>query len=85
MNNVYQFDFSQPVVDKNGYATLPFQEFLNEISSLVPIRGEGSPEGVYEAPLWTLYVDTSVSTRFYTYMKMAAEIGGDTSKGWELI
>lgn len=85
MSNIYPIDFSQPLIDKDGYATLAFQEILNEISSLIPIRGEGSPEGVYEAPLWTIYIDTSVSTRYFTYMKMSSSVDGDTSKGWELI
>lgn len=80
-----RLDFSQPLVDEKGFATLAFQEFLNEISILIPQRGEGSPEGVVTAPLWSEYIDINGSSGSIKYIKMQSSIDGDPSKGWVLL
>jgi hypothetical protein len=80
-----KLDFSQPLVDEKGFATLAFQEFLNEISILIPQRGSGSPEGVVNAPLWSEYIDIDGTSGSIKYIKMQSSVGGDTAKGWVLL
>ena len=85
MSFIPLIDFSQPIVDSGGYATLQFQNFLNEISILIPIRGEGSPEGVVDAPLWAEYIDTNGSSGAIKYIKMSSSVDGNTAKGWVIL
>jgi len=79
-----KIDFTQPLHDESGYASLQLQEFLNEVSMLIPQRGEGSPEGIVDSPLWTEYIDTTGTTGSIRYIKMTSSVDGDTKKGWVL-
>lgn len=76
---------AQPIVASNGTMEQPFRFFMNEVSNALPILGDGSPEGVVDAPLYSLYIDRLGTAGNIQYRKMAAEIGGDTKKGWLLV
>lgn len=78
------FNFSFPIVDNAGFATLAFQQWVNQASLSIPIIGSGSPEGVVDAQQYKLYLDTSADAGSIAYRKMLPSIGGDTSMGWEL-
>lgn len=79
------FDFSQLPLDEKGYFTPHFQKQLLELARYVPIRGEGSPEGVVSALQYSLYIDESAAAGSTHYWKKEASLSGDTSKGWQLI
>ena len=72
----------QPIVFTDGTMQAAFRDFLLKIGNQQPIVGEGSPEGVVTAPLYSVYLDSTGSAGSIQYRKMAAEIGGDTSMGW---
>lgn len=62
-----------------------FRNYLNELEKWVPILGDGSPEGVVEAPLYSLYVDRTATVAPIQYRKMQASISNDRSQGWVAI
>jgi len=72
------------VVDQKGLMEQHFRIFINEIGDLLPIKGAGSPEGVVDATQYRNYIDITGSTGSIRYIKMEADIGGDTTKGWIL-
>lgn len=74
-----------PIVNSDGTVSEWFREFLNRVDRYLPIEGDGSPEGIVEAPQFALYLDRTGSTGTIEYRKMQPEIGGDRSKGWELV
>lgn len=77
-----QLNALQQLVDDHGAPTQYFREFIAEITRYLPIIGDGPPEGVIEAQLYTPYIDRNGSAGNVEYRKMQAEIGGDRSKGW---
>lgn len=74
-----------PVVDKNGAPTAQFFQWLQLVTDFDIIYGTGSPEGVEEARVPRLYVDTSAGTGSILYAKLSNEITGDRTKGWVLV
>lgn len=52
------------------------------VTDSLKLLGSGSPEGVIFAAQYSEYIDQDASTGSILYIKMQAEIGGDTSKGW---
>lgn len=75
------FVSSFPIVDKDGFPTPAFRDYLLKLGYLIPITGSGSPEGVIDAPQFSLYLDTTGNAQ---YRKMLTQIGGDPTHGWVL-
>jgi len=73
---------NQQIIHQDGTPTSTFRQFISKIAESVVIVGTGTPEGVLEAPQYTLYVDEAVPLTPVTYRKMLPEVGGDRSKGW---
>lgn len=76
------YNFSFPIVDKDGHATLQFRQWMTKVSLSSPIVGSGSPEGVVEAAQYQLYIDTAGGAGATEYRKMLPDIGGDVTQGW---
>lgn len=76
---------SWPVVDKAGVMAQHFRELLTRLTNNLPILGDGSPEGVVEARLYSLYIDRTATAAPIEYRKMLSDIGGDTTKGWKAV
>jgi hypothetical protein len=71
------------IVDDDGRMQQAFRNWAIKVSvgGLV-LAGVGSPEGLIEAPKYTLYLDETVPTAPVQYRKMLADIGGDGKQGW---
>lgn len=77
-----ELNVSTPITLENGTMVREFQDWTLELAKWVPILGVGSPEGVMEAPLYSLYIDKTGIAGAIEYRKMSSEIGGDRTKGW---
>lgn len=71
-----------PLVEADRAPSQPFRQWEQRVSKTVPIVGTGTPEGVVEAPQYSIYIDETTPTAPTVYRKMLADIGGDRSKGW---
>lgn len=71
-----------PIVDENGRPTAQFFQWLQLVTKLDPIFGDGTPEAVIEARVKRLYFDTTANT---LYIKKANAILGDRTKGWQAV
>ena len=76
---------NQKIVNDDGTPTNVFLQYLLKVSESVVIVGTGSPEGVLEAPQYTLYVDESNPSTPVTYRKMSPHIGGNRKNGWAVV
>jgi hypothetical protein len=76
---------AQPIVEDDGTMSQLFRAWLLQVSNNIPIVNTGSPEGVIEAPQYSLYIDEAIPTVPVQYRKMLPEIGGDRSKGWVVV
>jgi len=72
----------QPLLEKDLTAAQHHRQWLNEISRYAPIVGDGSPEGVVEAPQYSVYIDESAPSLPIVYRKMLASVGSDRAQGW---
>ena len=79
---ISQLDAAIPIVDPQGMMTQRLYLYLSELERWVPIIGSGSPEGVVEAPLHSLYIDESGGAGSIEYRKMSSDIAGDRTMGW---
>lgn len=70
------------IVDKQGLMTLEMVNFINLVGDLSVSEGSGSPEGVLEAKVSKLYMDTAGAAGNVLYVKRDSDIGGDASLGW---
>ena len=77
------FNFSFPIIDEKGFATLALKQWMGQASLSIPIIGTGTPEGNTAARQYQLYLDTGV-VGTNSYRKMLADIGGNTLMGWQL-
>lgn len=77
-----QLNASTPIVFDDGTMQQQFRDQMNTIDRSLPILGDGSPEGVVTAALYSLYIDRLGSAGAIEYRKMQPDIGGDKSKGW---
>ena len=73
------------ITDDSGKMLQSFRTWTQLITSESTIVGSGSPESVVEASLYREYIDSAGITGSIKYIKMSSDIGGDPSKGWELI
>lgn len=74
-----------PIVNEDGTMTDTFRTYMNTVDRYLPVFGAGSPEGVVAAPLYTPYIDTAATSSPFEYRKLAADVGGDKSMGWEAV
>jgi hypothetical protein len=77
-----QLSASKPIVKPDGTMEPPMRDQMNRLNDNLPILGDGSPEGVVTAPLYSLYIDRTGTTGSIEYRKMLADIAGDKSQGW---
>jgi hypothetical protein len=75
-------NISLPIINKDGTMTDQFQRWTLQVSRLDLIVGTGSPEGVVEALIGQEYMDDTPSASPVKYIKQAADIAGDRTKGW---
>lgn len=80
-----QLNGGVPLVDSGGMPTQYFRLYLKNIERYLPILGDGSPEGVIEAPQYSLYIDRTGAAGAIEYRKIEAQIGGDRKQGWRLV
>jgi len=73
---------ANPIVEENNTMTQQFRTWVNEASKWFPIIGEGSPEGVVEAPQFSLYIDKNGIAGAVQYRKMLTDIAGNRKQGW---
>ena len=76
---------TQPIVDPDGTMSQVFRSWALLMSSQMPIVNTATPEGVIEAPQYSLYIDEAVPLTPVQYRKMLPEVAGDRSKGWAAI
>ena len=76
---------SQPIIEADGTLSQVFRTWALQVSNSIPIVNTGSPEGVVEAPQYSVYVDEAVPLTPVTYRKMLPEIGGDRTTGWAVV
>lgn len=80
--SIKRINSAQPITESDNTMSQVFRSWMNRISDNVPLVSTGSPEGVIEAPQYTLYIDETTPTVPVQYRKMLPEIGGDRSMGW---
>lgn len=74
----------RPIVDENGALNSESRVFFSNLAERLPIYGDGSPEGVVEAGRGREYYDLQGGTGSIIYVKTAANIDGDRTRGWVL-
>lgn len=67
---------------ENDRPTEIFFQWMQQVSALSPLYGNGSPEGVVNAPLRTPYLNMTGATGSLLYFKILPDIAGDTKSGW---
>lgn len=72
------------VVSNTGTLTQEASFYFQQIEQLLPVSGDGSPEGVIDAQAGRTYYDLSGGTGDIIYIKTVDEVGGDTKLGWVL-
>lgn len=73
---------AQPIVEDNGTMAQAFRTWTIEVTRSLVIVGTGTPEGVLEAPQYSLYLDEAVPATPVQYRKMLPDIAGDRTMGW---
>jgi hypothetical protein len=81
---IAQFDIDQ-LFTENGKLTERAWKLLRQLVQLQILTGSGSPEGVIDAKITTLYMDTAGTAGNILYIKKLADISGDRSQGWILV
>lgn len=74
-----------PIVEDDGTQEPVFRVWALQVSQSRAIVGSGNPEGVVEAPQYTLFIDETVPTVPVQYRKMLPQIGGDRLQGWIVV
>jgi hypothetical protein len=80
-----QLNAALPIVFGDGTMQAPFRDQMNRLNNALPLVGVGSPEGVLEAPQYSLYIDSAGTAGNIEYRKMLTDIAGDRSMGWLLV
>lgn len=73
------------MVDEKGLMSIEVSNFFNLVGDLAIAEGSGSPEGVLEARVTKLYMDTAGTAGNILYVKRDSDIGGDATQGWILV
>lgn len=87
MTEIAQLVAGTQVVDDRGGLSprTRFWEWQRQVTNLQIRTGSGSPEGVVEAPVTTLYMNTAGTAGSILYIKKLPGISGDRSQGWILV
>jgi len=85
MPKILEPDNVTAIVREDGKMFDDFSAWAAKVSDLAIAEGSGSPEGVLEAQVTKLYMDTAGTAGNIVYIKRDTDIGGDKSKGWILI
>ena len=75
----------RPFIDEHGALSAQARAWIDAITNQATITGDGSPEGVVEAPITQEYMDRLGTAGNIKYIKRDADIAGDKSMGWILI
>ena len=75
----------QPITNDSGEMEQTFRSWALEVSNSLPIIGKGSPEGVLEAPQYSLYIDETTPLSPVQYRKMLAAIASNRTRGWAVV
>jgi hypothetical protein len=78
------FNPNFPIVTPDFKANDQFRTWALNVDRVLPIYGEGSPEGVIPLDGQGMYIDFSASAGSNIWLKKQNNIGGDISLGWEL-
>ena len=81
---ISQFPIDQ-LFTEDGKLTERAWKLLRQLVQLQVLSGSGSPEGVIEAKITTLYMNTAGTAGNILYIKRDADISGDRSQGWILV
>lgn len=84
-NTIRYMDPSYPIVGADNVALDAFRIFIWDIWRHGLLIGEGSPEGVVEAPQGQEYMDENGSPGSIKYIKQVVDVGGDRTRGWVAI
>jgi len=76
---------SVAVVDDMLRPTLPLRRLSADVNAMTIIVGTGSPEGVVEARISRLYMDTAGVAGAILYIKQVNDIAGNRKNGWILV
>lgn len=76
---------TQPIVESDATPLQAFRTWALQVSNNIPFVSTGTPEGVVEAPQYSLFIDEAVPLTPVQYRKMLPEIGGDRTKGWAVV
>lgn len=83
--NPQALNASQPIIDNDGTMAQLYRTWVLQVFNSLPIVNTGTPEGVVEAPQYSLYIDEAVPLTPVQYRKMLPDVGGDRSMGWAAI
>lgn len=84
MSRITELPATRPLLTDDLKLNKESRAFFAELYERMPIVGSGSPEGVETARRGRIYYDVDGATGTTTYIKRQPDIGGDTSKGWDL-
>ncbi len=83
---IAQLPINATLVDEEGRVSRGrAQEMMRQLVQLSIMTGSGSPEGVVDAKITTLYMNTAGTAGSILYIKKLADISGDRTQGWILI
>ncbi len=77
-----QLNAALPIVFDDGTMQQPFRQQMDTLNNALPLLGDGSPEGIVSAPIYTLYIDRLGTAGAIEYRKMLPDVGGDKTQGW---
>ena len=72
------------IVTNNGLMERQFIDWQLLVTKVLPMNGNGSPEGVVEADQYQHYYDDAGAAGSILYIKMLTDVGGDKKQGWKL-
>ena len=72
------------IVTNNGLMERQFIDWQLLVTKVLPMNGNGSPEGVVEADQYQHYYDDTGAAGIFLYIKMLTDIGGNKKLGWRL-
>lgn len=85
MPEIVSPDSRIPIIDKDGTMQDQFHTWVEQVTQLDLIIGTGSPEGVIEATVGRLFMDSTGAPGAVLYAKRDADVAGDRTKGWYLV
>lgn len=77
-----KYNWYHPIVNEQGKVTDVYGFTLNQLTLLIPIFGNGNPDGIVSGDLHQRYIDEADLALPVEYIKMRTQINGDPKKGW---